>query len=48
MMYNYYLEIGRRCRVCFKKNEDGKWRGGWRWGRGGWRFGKWLLFCVEG
>lgn len=48
MMYNHYLETGRRCRACFKKNEDGKWRGRWRWGRGGWRSGKWLLFCVEG
>lgn len=47
-VYNHYLETGRRCRACFKKNEDGKWRGRWRWGRGGWRSGKWLLFCVEG
>lgn len=36
-VYNHYLETGRRCRACFKKNEDGKWRGRWRWGRGGWR-----------
>lgn len=46
-VYNHYLETGRRCRACFKKNEDGKCRGRWRWGRGGGRSGKWKLFFIE-